>query len=327
MRFTLPLGVMIGGTLLFTGCANRSGNNASPGPKKDVVAETYVHKYGVRVPKNEWSTRGKSGQVVSTLKTGVVVTKNYVDGYLDGDTTYSFPHRGSIQKVETYAEGHLTAEKENFTTGAPKKQVVYISPTSYSLTRWYEGGTPQLREIYENDRLIEGDYYNQFNQIEARVEHGEGKKIVRNEMGQLISTEKVENGMIQERTTYYPNGAPKEIIPFSNGKVAGMKKTFLPGGEPLTIEEWNDGRQEGTTVYFQDGEKVAEVPYFKGVKNGVEERYRDAQYVVEEITWQAGKKHGPSYVHIGEDTLISWYYEGKEVSKAHYDRLVKPHYR
>jgi antitoxin component YwqK of YwqJK toxin-antitoxin module len=106
--------------------------------------------------------------------------------------------------------------------------------------------------------------------------------------------------------------------------VTGQRRTFLPGGEPHTIEEWSEDHQEGVTVVYQNGEKIAEVPYLNGIKNGVEERFKDGRFLVEEVNWKAGKKHGPCYSYVGEDTLITWYYEGQEVSKRQYDRLVNP---
>ena len=63
---------------------------------------SYRHRYGVEIPYENWQENGSTGQVVTTLKNGVVVKKNYVQGILDGDTFYTFPHSEKIEKVETY---------------------------------------------------------------------------------------------------------------------------------------------------------------------------------------------------------------------------------
>ncbi|MFQ5729463.1 MAG: toxin-antitoxin system YwqK family antitoxin [Waddliaceae bacterium] len=163
--------------------------------------------------------------------------------------------------------------------------------------------------------------------MESRSAQGEGNKVERDDFGRLLFIDKFENGEKVLRTTYYPNEAPKEIIPYVDGKVCGLKKTFLPAGEPVTIEEWSENYQDGITTVFQNGEKIAEVPYVKGVKNGIEERYRDGQFVAEEIPWKNGRKHGPCYCYIGEGSHVSWFYEGNEVTKAQYDRVTRPSMR
>jgi antitoxin component YwqK of YwqJK toxin-antitoxin module len=289
-----------------------------------VMTESYVHKYGMEVPQNEWSDRGQNGKVVSTLKSGVVVTKNYVDGYLEGETTYTFPHSGAIQKTETFSSGHLIAEREMYSTGSPKRQVEYAPSNKKLVTVWYEDEIPQFREEYVDGKLMEADYYTQNNQVESKIDDGNGFRINRDEFAQIVSKDKFYNGERVVTTLYYPNGAPKEIIPYQNGKITGQRKTFLPGGEPHTLEEWFADRQEGITIVFQNGEKIAEVPYLNGIKSGVEERFKDGRFLVEELNWKNGKKHGPSYSYIGDEMFITWYYEGQEVNKREYDRLINP---
>lgn len=324
MRAIFSICLFFGMAMLTCACSKQTCDDCFTCQEKDVVEQTYVHKYGVPVPQKEWSSRGQNGQVVSTLKTGVVVTKNYSNGYLDGEATYTFPHSGAIERKEKYEQGHLVSEREYYHSGTPKKEVEYLTPSSTAISMWYENGSPRCREDYHENCLLEADYYTLNNQVESRVDNGEGKKVNRDEFGQLLSTDYYEHGMIALRSIFYPNGAPKEMIPFQHGQVNGRKTTFLPGGEPRTVEEWVKDRQEGITVVFQNGEKIAEVPYFKGMKNGIEERFNDGQFIVEEITWKDGHKHGPCYTYIGEDTHIAWFFGGREVTKQQYDRLLKP---
>jgi len=291
----------------------------------DVVKQDFVHKYGMEVQEKEWNSRGKSGKIVTTLKNGVIATTNYLDGYLEGEATYTFPHSGAIQKVETYAGGQLVAEQEMYPSGSRKKQVQHLRPDCKILSAWYENNSPRYREVYQEDRLIEADYYTLNQQVESRIDDGKGFRINRDDFGQLISKDKFNEGQCVLITTFYPNGAPKEVTPKRDGKTNGRRKTFLPGGEPRTDEEWSDGRQEGTTIVYQNGEKIAEVPYFAGLKNGIEDRFKDGRFIVEKVTWKNGKKHGPTYLYNGEDTLTLWYYEGQEVGKRQYDRLINPH--
>lgn len=324
MRFVVSLSLLCGLTILSTACTNRRVNYDRSHYEAPVVKQSYVHKYGMEVPENEWSHRGKNGTIVSTLKSGVVVTKNYVDGYLEGETTYTFPHSGAIEKIETFSSGQLVAEQEMYATGNPKRQVQYERPNKKSITFWYENGSPLCREEYHNGKLLEADYYSINNHLESRIDEGNGYRINKDEFGQTISKDKFDRGELVMSTAYYPNGAPKEIVPYRQSKVSGQKKTFLPGGEPRTVEEWSDDKQEGTTIVFQNGEKIAEVPYLNGIKSGTEQRFKDGRFIVEEVNWRNGKKHGPCSSYIGEDTHISWYYEGQEVSKRQFDRLTNP---
>jgi antitoxin component YwqK of YwqJK toxin-antitoxin module len=324
MRFVVQLSIICGLAVLSAACGNKRVYTDCGICETDVVTQSYVHKYGIEVPEKEWSGRGKNGRVVSTLKTGVVVNTNYVDGFPDGETTYTFPHSGAIEKIEKYEAGQLVMEQEMYPTGNPKRQVQYFRPNRKVITVWYENGTPHYREEFHDNKLIEADYYTLSNQVESKIDDGNGIRTNRDEFGQIISKDKFEHGQMALRTVLYPNGSPQEIIPYYKGKIHGQRKTFLPGGEPKTIEAWSDDKQEGITLVFQNGEKIAAVPYLNGIKNGVEERYKDEHFIVEEVNWKSGKKHGPCYVYIGEDTHLTWYYDGQEVSKRQYDRITNP---
>ncbi len=320
MRKFLLAGLGISLALAAGGCGKRRNvaYEVPYVPPAPALSQTYIHKYGMEVESKEWNQRGQNGQVVSTLKNGVVTVKNFQEGYLEGESTYTFPHSRAIERVENYAQGRLVKEQENYLSGLPKKIIEYHSPSVMTMTVMYENGSPQYREEYEEGKLLEGDYYTTYRQVESRVDQGEGKRINRDGFGQLLSEDKILFGDLASRTIFYPNGAPKEVISFANGKINGPKKTFLPDGEPQTIEEWVNDRPEGLTIFFQNGEKVAEVPFMKGEKNGVEQRFRDGLSVVEEITWKNGKKHGICYRHIGDDTLVEWYFNGKQVSETEF---------
>lgn len=317
MRSSHPLFFVLG--LALTSCAG-SYYNSNP----DVVEETYVHRYGVEVPQERWSESGQNGKVVSTLKTGVVVTRSYNSGILEGDTVYSFPHSSLTQKVETYSQGNLTKEVAYYISGEPAEQITYNGPNSWTLTSWYAGGAPQSKEEYENQRLVHGEYYNISHQIETQVNDGQGTRTRRDGEGQLVSTDSIQNGELVNSTTYYPTGAPKTITPYRNGIVEGTRRTYLQGGEPNTIEQWTAGQQQGITIAFQNGQKFAEIPYVNGQKDGIEKRFRDGITLVEEITWVKDVKHGPATAYIGDVTKVDWYFQNKPVTKGSFDLMSRP---
>lgn len=316
MRKETIITLLVGAAAL-TGCTSsqQAGKN-----KSYVVDEKYVHKYGLEVAQNDWSARGKSGQVISTLDNGVIVTKHYDFGVLEGDTIYTFPHSDTIEKIETYKNGELVKTVINDDSGIPKEETDHSADGNKYVTLWYNDGTPQCRESYQEGLLFQGEYYNEANKIESRIDNGHGNRIVRNQYGDLVATDNYENGVIMNRTTYHKNGAPQAITPYVNNVVEGFRKIFLQAGEPEAVEQWVGGVQEGTTVAFKNGEKYAEVPYKNGRKNGIEKRYRDGSTLIEEITWRDNQRHGPSDTYVNNKvTKTEWFYNGQKVSKSTWD--------
>lgn len=303
--------------LIATSCRRESCDNCC------VVDETYVHKYGVAVPSDFWTESGEHGAVVSTMGDGIVITKSYASGVLDGDTTYSFPHSSQVQKKETYRQGTVVKTTEYFIDGTSKSETAYDSPLGMkTVSTWYLSGTPKSIEQYSGDLIVNGQYFTVQNQRDSTVENSNGTRLVRDDYGLLIATDTIQEGQLAQRTTYHPNGSPKEIIPHKNGLVDGTKKTFHPAGEPASTEEWAAGQQHGLSTSYQHGEKIAEVPYENGKKEGTEQRYRDGSKVVQEISWEEGRQHGPTTTHIGDNTKTDWYYRGQPTSKADYDFMI-----
>lgn len=304
----LPLMVLTG----CTGCRDRV----------EIVDQTYVHSYGVEVPPGYWNSCGRDGAVVTTTADGMKVSKSYAAGVLEGETTYSYPHTDTVQKKHVYNSGKIIKETDYYYDGTPKLEVANDSSTNIrEVTFWYTTGSPKFREKYEGNRLLSGEYYNFSNQKEAAVDNFEGTRINRDDYGQLISKDTVQDGQRVLETTYHSNGAPKEMIPYQGGIVHGTKKTFHPGGEPNMVEEWFEGIQTGTTTVYLNGERYAEVPYLNGNKNGIEKHYKEGTLVVEEIGWRHGKLHGPTHTYVADTVKTEWYYDGEPTSKANYERL------
>ncbi len=289
--------------------------------RDEVVCETYVHRYGLAIPASEWSEQGKTGQVVTTLKDGITVKKNYAKGQLEGETTYSLPHRETVARSETYANGRLVREEEFFPSGLTRSQTDHEQSTK---RHYYNQGALRCVENTSGANLIRGKYYDLNENVESSVDNGEGKITLRDDYGQLIAVCAVVDGVVVEKTTFHPNGMPHVIEPYKNGEVHGIRKTFLPGGEPLTVEQWQHGVPNGITVIYEQGEKAAEVPYINGKKNGLECRFVNEVIVVEEIKWQDNMRHGPSTRYIEGKAFTDWYLNDNKVSKGYYDQRVGP---
>ncbi len=299
------------------------GCHDSNNPNGQVISERYIHKYGYDVSKEDWESNGYPGQVVTTLRNGVTITSRYEDGKLHGTTTYTYPHSTTLESAHLFDRGQLVKVTSFSLRGTPTVEEVHLAPNHRKITTWHTDGTPLCSEEYESGRLVEGEYFTQNNRVESRINKGEGVRTVRNEQGQLIARETVENGLIALRTEYYNTGTPRTITALLNGNLHGTKKTFSSSGEPLAIENWNAGQAHGLFTYFQNGAKYVESPYFEGSKEGIERHFIDGETLVEEAEFHGNKRHGPTIIYLDGYNKVEWYYTGERVSKEKYDELCE----
>jgi len=74
---------------------------------------------------------------------------------------------------------------------------------------------------------------------------------------------------------------------------------------------------------YQNGERVAEVPYVLGKKEGIEKRFKaGSEVVVQEITWHDSVRHGASTSIVDATRITDWYFYGQKVSKPRYVELA-----
>lgn len=318
--------------LLATACQHQMENGT-------YIDQTYVHEYGLPVESDHWMRCGSNGQIITTLRDGVNVKQTYANGLLNGESTYTFPYSTQIQRRETYDNDELTSSILYTPDGTPAQATTYTSTSSpeiWTTTTWYPSGQPKSVEKYESSKifngevyvprtlLITGEYYTTANQKDSWVYNGYGERVCRDDYGNFLSLDTFTSGDLSLKTTYYPNGAPKEVTPYANGVIHGQRKTYYPAGEPNTVEAWNNGQQTGTTIVFQNGEKHAEVPYLANKKNGLERRFCDGSVVTQEITWQDNQMHGPTFTYAGDSTQTDWYYKGRLTSRSNYESFAMP---
>lgn len=304
---------MSGTAFILSGCVHDNSE------KTNIISKRYVHKYGYPVPKEEWQEHNYPGQVITALSDGVTVTSTYENGKLHGPTTYTFPHSQAIEKCIIYNQGQKVKETSYNSNSMPLQEWIQLSPQRYSLTSWYIEGCPMMVEEYAGNELIEGQYFTALNEIEARVEKGDGIRISRDQTGMLLSKEVVEGGYTVKKETYYPNGVPESISYYALGKLNGNKQTFTTSGEPLALEEWVNGQLHGKATYFRNGNRYLEISYLNNQKNGTERHYTDGDLLTQEINWENDLKHGSTIYYTDSDIQQHWFYAGQPVSKKKFD--------
>lgn len=299
---------------LLASCQDK--NNENP-----VVSQRYIHKFGYAVSQEEWESRNYPGQVVSTLRDGVTVSTTYEHGILHGPCTYTYPHSQTVETYYLYNNGNLAKEIKYSRQGMPLREEIRLSPSRYSLTTWYANGSPLSIEEYASEELVEGQYFNANNETEARVDKGNGKRVVRDVNGVLVSRDVIEKGFLIQRDSFYPNGGPESVSYYTHSQLHGERRTFSQNGEPVSIEEWVNGRLHGLSTHFTNGIKSSEISYLDGQKNGVERHYLDGEIISQEIAWENDKRHGPSVYYVDGHTRTEWYYDGAMVPQRRFEEL------
>lgn len=289
---------------------------------KDIVKVSYVHRYGVPISSEDWETLGKTGEVETLLKTGIKITRAYKDGILDGRSTTTYPHSEVVKKEEVFKNGILASQQMNYTNGTPQEQVDFLD-NGKRVKIWYESGAPKSIETFQKNLLVDAQYFNDKNEMDAKVENMNGIRKIRDNFGRIVTIDNIVDGKMALQTTFHPNQDPQAITPYQNDLIHGERKTFLAKGIPNTIEQWEGGKQHGVTVSFINGEKSASTVYVNGKKHGVELRYaNDGKDIVEEIHWASGIKHGAMRTFLPNNkTQIEHYFRGRLVSKVMFDEL------
>ncbi|NNM44243.1 MAG: hypothetical protein HKM07_07875 [Chlamydiae bacterium] len=307
-KFYLLLGTV---AVLATSCNDKKTD-------EQIVSQSYMHKSGYAISKQEWEAQNYPGQVVTTLRDGVTIYATYEDGVLHGPSSHTYPHSKTIESYFLYNEGDLVKETYYDTMGMPIKENSYVSPTRYTATVWYKSGSPLSVEEFSGNELLDGQYFNTKNEVDARVIKGKGHRIIRDNQGILKIKDEVQGGFIVKRETFYPSGTPESIAIYVKGLPHGTKKTFAETGEPLAIEEWAFGLLHGNSVYFKNGAKYLETSYEEGKKEGYETHYANGDTVIEKTLWLNDRKHGPSNFYIDGSVFTTWFYDDEAVSQKKY---------
>ena len=299
---------------LSTGCQSSNSMDS-------VVSQSFVHKYGFDLSEKEWKQGPQDGQAIAVLQNGVKVARSFEQGTLHGATTYTFPHSEVIEKLFVYDQGQLLKQLVNDPSGMPVRQEMYEFDNRTIVTQWDEKGVPLSIEEYRDELLEEGKYYTPEHQLEAQVEKGHGERVKRDRSGLLLSRDEIQNGIMTARTTFHPNGHMHTVSRYDNYQLHGEQMKYTVAGRPLMQLHWDHGVLNGPKIVYRNGIKVAEIPYVKGLKNGVETHYDDLGNLTAEIEWKLDKKHGCTKLYSEELTEKEWFFKGQPVQAERFEIL------
>ncbi len=311
--FSLPFAVGI----ILAGCGNDNGSN-------QVISKRFIHKYGYAVSQSEWESHHYPGQVITSLRNGVTITATYENGILHGPCTHTHPHSQTVQNYYLYNFGELKKEVEYDSLGMPIQEKAQLSPHRFCVTKWYGDGSPMSVEDFADDELLDGKYYTLNNEMESQVERGIGPRIRRDQHGTLLSKDHFDSGYMTQREGFFACGAPESMSHYTLNKRNGERQAFTDKGESLAVEEWVDDQLHGKATYFNNGKRQMDVFFISGARNGIETHYIDGEAIEQEIHWVFDKRHGPTKFYVGDNLAkTEWYYDGKLVTKKHFDELDK----
>ncbi|MBN2478962.1 MAG: toxin-antitoxin system YwqK family antitoxin [Parachlamydiales bacterium] len=301
--------------VFLTSCKNDKDDDS------DVVSQKFIHKYGFDMSENEWETREKEGKSITVLENGVTVTKTFNADILHGPTTYTFPNSSVIAQVDLFDEGTLIKQTFHDENGMPYKEESFEPGENTTITLWDKFGVPISVEQYQEGNLANGKYYKPDNDLEASIQSGNGIRMKRDRNGELLYKDVFEYGKLKNRTTYHPNGQVQSTMSFDDYDLHGEQITYSPSGTIVMRAEWDHGQLDGIKTAYRNGNKIMEIPYHNGKKNGVEKHWDDNGRLAAEIHWDNDKKHGSHREYKDEDTEIKWYYKGKNVSMKKFEEF------
>jgi antitoxin component YwqK of YwqJK toxin-antitoxin module len=309
LTYILPIAC----ALCFFSCERKDDN--------EVASQQFIHKYGMTLSQKAWNEGSKDGQIIKHLKNGVTVTENYIGGVLHGNTTKTFPKSDYVEQLLVYDSGTLT--KQVF---YDEKQIPIYSESldldgRKTITRWDIKGAPLSIEVYENDKIISGEYFNQTNECESSVIQGNGERMHRDRELKLLNKDTFKDGILVHRVTYHDNGTIQSELSYENYQLHGKQMTYTDNHLPLIEANWDHGVLDGMQFIYTDGALTAEIPYNQGKKHGIERQYDTNKNLVAEIHWINDLRHGSTRLYGASDTQIDWYFAGKPVSLEKFQML------
>jgi len=217
-------------------------------------------------------------------ETGKLVSKiSYNQGILDGPSSYYHPN-GSMQKVIPFKNGKIhgdLVEKNPDENIILKTHFENGKKEGPSFGYW-ENGKVKFLEEYNQDKLIDAQYYDKTNRLVAYIKGGNGNKATF-EDGVLLSLIEHRDGFAEGKVeTFSPDGQLISTYFFKNEKKQGEELVYFLQEEidpqikkamskalPKLSLTWDRGVLHGTMkTWYNNGQLESQRQMSKNKKNG-----------------------------------------------------------
>jgi len=204
----------------------------------------------------------------------------YDKGQLVGEAKYYHPS-GSTQKIIPYSLGHVHGLLRAFDLdGNTLEEITFKQDKRNGPAKaLFSLGIPKSQELYRDDLLIEGIYYDKEGKVHGKIATGKGTKAefagdklyslteyrdgVAEGKVQLFGPSKevhicyhLKEGMkTGEEWEYYSDSSPKILIQWFEDQVQGMVKTWYPNGKLESQREMSNSKKHGLSFgYYKSGD-------------------------------------------------------------------------
>jgi len=181
------------------------------------------------------------------------------DDLADGDISF-YDKEGNILEINQYKMGKHNGRS-------------YAKSSS---------GEPIYEEIWENDELIDGSYFNLKGELISEVKNGSGQKSV------------------------FIDGKLNSKITFQNGKIEGLIQEFDAKGNLKSYYHLKDTEKEGEEVIFYpfSHQKKLSINWAEGAITGMVKTYYKNGTIESQKSFLSNKKNGPSTIFYDDGSIM-----------------------
>lgn len=262
----------------------------------------------------------------------------YVKGVLEGIATY-YHADGSLEEKVPYSKGEIHGEMRTFSSNGICTEITNYSSglkTGPSLGFW-NSGEPEWKEVWDQDLLQEGTYYDQKGSLISEVKSGtgqrcvfsektvselheyregkeDGKVLIFDEQGTLIQSLHVKDGVKHGEEVYYKASNPRLSIEWYEGNIHGIVKTWYDNGSQESQREMSHNAKQGLlTAWYRDGSLMMIEEYEKDRLRRGDYLKRGEMTPVSKVT----NGNGTATIYDADGTFIHRieYQEGKAVDE------------
>jgi uncharacterized protein len=199
--------------------------------------------------------------------------RNYVQGEQRGPYVEYFENGQVRERGTLDGDGRRHGLFERFfENGSPEESQAWVHGQREGLSKeWHRNGKLRREQAFKNDQ-----------------EHGLGRSF--HETGQLAEVTCFQNGESQRGTGVCTGKTGTEVV-----------TRFSPDGKPVETTVVRDGKRNGEYQVFRDGQLTLSQSWVDDRLDGLEKRFKTGT-LQQQISWKAGKRHGPETV---------WFDDGK----------------